>query len=101
MPERMNPKSPRPSAMTTLPSEIEIELGLDEADDDEAIRRKAARRLGCELDDVPRLALRKRSIDARHGKVVFRLLLERDPAPREMGAPHPVDVDRLGRVIVV
>lgn len=101
MPERMNPKSLRPSAMTTLPSEIEIELGLDEADDDEAIRRKAARRLGCELDDVPRLALRKRSIDARHGKVVFRLLLERDPAPREMGAPHPVDVDRLNRVIVI
>jgi len=87
--------------MIMLPPEIEIELALDEADDDEAVRRKAARRVGCEPGDLPGLTLRKRSIDARHGRVVFRLLLEVDPQPREIGAPHPVDVDRLGRVIVV
>lgn len=87
--------------MTTLPSEIEIELGLDESADEETVRRKAARRIGVEPADLPRLALRKRSIDARHGRVVFRLLLELNPEPRELGAPHPVDVDRLGRVIVV
>ena len=87
--------------MTLLPPEVEIELGLDEADDDETIRRKAARRIGVSPSDLARLTLRKRSIDARRGRVVFRLLLEVDPEPHELGTPHPVDVDRLGRVIVV
>ncbi len=87
--------------MTMLPSEIEIELGLDEADDDEAIRRKAARRIGVSPADLVGLTLRKRSIDARRGRVVFRLLLELDPELRDLGTPHPVDVDRLGRVIIV
>jgi len=84
-----------------LPSEIEIKVGLDEADDDEAIREKAARALGVAVTDLPELALRKRSIDARHGRVVFRLLLEVEPEPLDLGAPHPIDVDSLGRVIVV
>ena len=84
-----------------LPPEVEIELGLDEADDDETIRRKAARRIGVSPADLAGLTLRKRSIDARRGRVVFRLLLEVDPEPHELGTPHPVDVDRLGRVIVV
>jgi uncharacterized FAD-dependent dehydrogenase len=84
-----------------IPSEIEIQLGLDEADDTEAIRNKAARNLGIAESDLPELALRKRSIDARHGRVVFRLLLEVDPEPLDLGSPHPIDVDRLGRVLVI
>ena len=98
---RRGPKSFRVLVMTMLPPEIEIELTLDEADDDEAVRRKAARQIGYEPGDLPELTLRKKSIDARHGRVVFRLLLEVAPEPRELGAPHPVDVDRLDRVIVV
>jgi uncharacterized FAD-dependent dehydrogenase len=84
-----------------MPAEIEIELGLDEADDEESVRRKAARKVGVAVEDLPEIALRKRSIDARHGKVVFRLLFEVAPEPHALGAPEPVDVDRLGRVLVV
>jgi uncharacterized protein len=87
--------------MSALPSEIEIELGLDEADDEATLRRKAARKVGVAVEDLPEVALRKRSIDARHGRVVFRLVLEVAPEPTELGAPHPVDVDRLGRVVVI
>ena len=82
-----------------LPAEIEIELGLEEADDDAAIRLKAARRVGVDVSDLPELGLRKRSIDARHGRVKFRLLLEVDPEPLDLGAPHPIDVDQGRRVI--
>ena len=92
---------PRSHPSTMIPSEIEIELGLDEPDDDDAVRRNAARRIGVQPEDLPELALRKRSIDARHGRVVLRLLLEVAPEPRERGTPHPVDVDRSSRVIVV
>jgi len=87
--------------MPTLPSEIEIELGLDEAEDAEALRRKAARKVGVDVAELPELALRKRSIDARQGKVVFRLLLEVAPEPVDLGAPHPIDVDQLGRVLII
>lgn len=87
--------------MPILPSEIEIELSLDEADEDGAVRRKAARKVGIDVSELPELALRKRSIDARRGRVVFRLLLEVDPEPVDLGAPHPTDVDRLARVVVI
>jgi uncharacterized protein len=87
--------------MRDLPSEIEVELGLDEPDDDASLRAKAAATLGISQADLPPLGLRKRSIDARRGRVVFRLLLELAPEPRDLGAPHPIDVDTLGRVIIV
>ena len=87
--------------MQRIPPEIEIELGLDEADDDEAVRRKAARKAGVDVSELPELALRKRSIDARRGRVVFRLLLEVAPEPLDLGAPHPADVDRLARVVII
>lgn len=87
--------------MPSHPHEIEVALGLDEPDDDEAVRRKAARALGVPLEELPELSLRKRSIDARHGRIVFRLVLEVAPEPHELAAPHPVDVDALGRVVIV
>ena len=87
--------------MRQLPPEIEIELGLDEADDDASVRRKAARAVGVDVSELPELALRKRSIDARRGRVVFRLLLEVDPEPLDLGSPHPIDVDRHARVVII
>jgi len=87
--------------MRFLPSEIEIELGLDEPDDEPAVRAKAAHKVGVAPEDLPEIALRKRSIDARHGRVLFRLLFEVAPDPHELGTPHPVDVDGLGRVVII
>lgn len=65
-----------------LPEELAIELGLDEADDPEALRHKAARALGVAPSSLPELEVKKRSLDARHGKVRFRVVLAaRDATP--------------------
>jgi uncharacterized protein len=85
----------------SLPAEITLAIGLDEPTDDAHLRARVARQLGTGVEDLPPLALRKRSIDARRGKVRFHLLLELDPAPApELGAPHPREVNG-SRVIIV
>jgi uncharacterized FAD-dependent dehydrogenase len=59
--------------MTTLKSdfEIELKLELDEPDDAAALARHVARQTGVSIDDLPELEVKKRAIDARHGKVRF------------------------------
>jgi len=52
-----------------------VELGLDEPDDPLALSRKLASQLGVSPDALPPLELRKRSIDARRGRVKFHLVL--------------------------
>jgi uncharacterized protein len=88
-------------ATPELVDEIAIELGLDEADDREAVRRRAASALGVSVGSLPELELLKRSLDARRGRVRFRLLLalgkrERasfgGPPLREVGPPRVVIV---------
>lgn len=82
--------------------EIDIDLGLDEPDNEAALRAKVAQRLGCAVDALPPLELKKRAIDARRGRVRFHLTLaprEVDPPP--LGAPEPREVDRHGRVVVI
>jgi uncharacterized FAD-dependent dehydrogenase len=84
-----------------LPSEVSFELGLDEADDESALRERVARELGVKPDDLPSMTVERRSLDARRGRVRFQLLVslgeKRDPAaiggepPREVG-PHEVVV---------
>ncbi|MGC4086309.1 MAG: hypothetical protein QM756_00145 [Polyangiaceae bacterium] len=81
--------------------ELELELGLDEADDAEALRRAAARRLRVAPESLPQIVLRKRSIDARRGGVRFHLLvgfqeagavLEQARRPRELAESEAVVV---------
>ena len=48
-----------------------IELGLDEPDDAAAIARRLAAQLDVAVDALPPLEIRKRSIDARRGRVRF------------------------------
>lgn len=67
-------------------------LGLDDADDAPALRRRVARALGRPDEDVPPFVLLKRSIDARRGRVVFRLLLGLDRVPGPLGEPLPREV---------
>lgn len=52
-----------------------VELGLDEPDDPASIARHLAAQLGTSPDKLPPLELRKRSIDARRGRVRFQLLV--------------------------
>jgi uncharacterized FAD-dependent dehydrogenase len=82
--------------------EIEIDLGLDEPDDQDALRARVAARFSVPVEELPELVLKKRAIDARGGRVRFHLTI----APREesgpaLGEPTPREVDREGRVIVV
>jgi uncharacterized FAD-dependent dehydrogenase len=81
--------------------EIDIDLGLDEPDDDAALRSRVAQRLGCDPDSLPPLELKKRAIDARRGRVRFHLTMAPRGEPTPLGLPEPREVDRLGRVLIV
>jgi uncharacterized FAD-dependent dehydrogenase len=73
-----------------LPDEISLDVGLDEAQDSAALRSRVARALAVPEAELPPVALRKRSVDARKGSVRFHLLLELGAAdPPELGLPHP------------
>ena len=74
------------------PSELELVLGLDDADDPSALGIRVARALGRPLEAVPPFVLLKRSIDARRGRVVFRLLVGLDRTPGPLGEPLPREV---------
>ena len=52
-----------------LPDEVTLELGLDEPQDPQALRARVARQLRIELDALPGVVLRKRSLDCRRGRV--------------------------------
>lgn len=86
-----------------LPSEVSFELGLDEAEDEAALRERVARELGVKSDDLPAaLTVERRSLDARRGRVRFQLLVSLGEKrelgdiggerPREVGAREVVVV---------
>jgi uncharacterized protein len=84
------------------PEEVQVELGLDDADDPEALRDRVARQLGVAAADLPALALRKRSLDARRGRVRFHCVLGLGaPSPEPLGGPLPREVRGPNRVLVV
>jgi uncharacterized FAD-dependent dehydrogenase len=58
-----------------LPEEIELELGLDEASDSEALRARVGKKLGIAPGELPEPRLLRRSIDARRGSVHFHLIV--------------------------
>ncbi|HSC88789.1 MAG TPA: FAD-dependent oxidoreductase [Polyangiaceae bacterium] len=60
--------------MVSLPEQVELSVGLDDAEDDDALRQRVARQLGVGSQHLPRLRLLKRSLDARRGRVQFHLL---------------------------
>ena len=85
------------------PRRVEIALGLDEVDDPEALRRRAARALGVGPDELPTPRVARRALDARKGRVRFVVEVAFDPPPaREtLGRPWPVEVALPARVVVV
>lgn len=82
--------------------EVEIELGLDDADDTAALRDRVARKLEIPEAELPGIAIRKRSIDARHGRVRIHLMIEVGATDdRELGLPEPREVSPPARVVIV
>jgi uncharacterized FAD-dependent dehydrogenase len=84
-----------------LPPSIEVTLGLDEIENPQALRAQVARHLHRQLADVPALRVARRAIDARGGKVRFRVQVELAPAvaqthaervPREVGGTRQVAI---------
>lgn len=78
-------------------------LGLDEADDEVALKEKVARALRIAPADIPMARIARRAIDARGGRVRFRVMvsLEPPPAAETLGRPWPIEVGRPQRVVVV
>lgn len=87
------------------PADVEVMLGLDEDEDEGALRQRAAQALGLPLSAVPHARVARRAIDARGGRVRFRVTLALAPAPaaEELGRPWPIGVkaDARGPVVIV
>ena len=74
-----------------LPEEVEIELGLDEAADADALRERLGKKLGVAPSSLPEPSILRRSIDARRGSVHFHLIVGlRPPSTSEpLGGASP------------
>lgn len=87
---------------SSVPQRVEVTVGLDEPEDETALNRLVAHRLGRTTEELPPWRLLKRSLDARHGKISFHLTFALgEPAPAELGLPHPVQTKGPARVVVV
>jgi uncharacterized FAD-dependent dehydrogenase len=88
--------------MTLDPEQdFQLEVELDEADDAIAVAAKLAGLLGVARATLPPLEIRKRSIDARRGRVRFHLVVGARPtAPRALGGAPLVET-RGDPVVVV
>ncbi|HEX6276732.1 MAG TPA: hypothetical protein VFZ53_27000 [Polyangiaceae bacterium] len=84
-----------------LPSEVTLELGLDDASDPESLRRAVAVKLRVPEGELPEVALRKRSLDARRGRVRFHALVAVGAAKEPLGGAPPRDVKGEPRVVIV
>jgi uncharacterized protein len=85
----------------SLPTEVTLELGLDEASDPDSLRQRVSRLLRVPPGELPEVALRKRSLDARRGRVRFHAVVSLG-APREaLGGAPPREVTGTPRVVIV
>src|SRR5580704_16192060 len=80
--------------------DYELALELDEPDDPATLASKLASRLGVAPGSLPSLEVRKRSIDARRGRVRFHFVVgaRRADAPALGGAPL---VETAGEPVVI
>ncbi|MDQ3037947.1 MAG: FAD-binding protein [Myxococcota bacterium] len=92
-----------PRAHPAIPDEIELDLGLDEPDDPASLRARVSRMLRVPPEALPDIALRKRSIDARRGRVSFHVVLGLRPDSERLalGEPSPREVKGEPRVVIV
>ncbi|MGE0547936.1 MAG: NAD(P)/FAD-dependent oxidoreductase [Kofleriaceae bacterium] len=64
-----------------------VELGLDEPDDHATLVKRLAAQLEVPVGALPALEVRKRSIDARRGRIRFHYVLGAAPAAVTLGGP--------------
>ncbi|HMR80256.1 MAG TPA: FAD-dependent oxidoreductase, partial [Polyangiaceae bacterium] len=81
--------------------DVQIELGLDDADDAEALARAVSARLQRSPADLPQLEIKKRSLDARRGRVRFLVTVGAVQHDREIGGAAPREVRGPARVVIV
>lgn len=88
-----------------MPTPLELVLDLDGAADPAAHRRAAARLLRRPETQLTEVRVRKRSLDARHGKVAVRLQVDvycDEPAPpEELPRPNFRPVHGARRAVIV
>ncbi len=90
-----------PAAMADLPDRVTVRVGLDEADDAQALREAVARRLRRPASELPELTLLRRSIDARGRNVRFQLEVAVGVDPHSPPPPRPREVSDPGVAIVI
>src|SRR5688572_9542741 len=96
-----------------LPAEVTLEVQLDQPKEPEALRQRVARELGVDVEALPAVVLRKRSLDCRRGGVRYHYSVEIEPAAAPggfgfgitdraaLGAPHPIEVRGAPPVVIV
>ncbi len=90
------------SSSLEQPQTVELDLGLDEDESIETLRRKTAAKLKAPLQAIAELEVLKRSVDARRGRVRIRYLLAINPEERPPLGGDDLQVVRGGqRVIIV
>ncbi len=89
--------------LADLPEEVMLELGLDEAQDEAALRQLVEQKLGVAASAIPGVIVEKRSLDARRGRVRFRLQVAlSNPAARSpLGGPPLREVGQRPRIVIV
>ncbi len=85
-----------------LPEEVELELGLDEAMEADALRQRVAKKLGVSPESLPEPSILRRSVDARRGSVRFHLIVGLRPGVAEaLGGAAPREATVAGPPVVV
>ncbi|MCA9581816.1 MAG: FAD-dependent oxidoreductase, partial [Myxococcales bacterium] len=81
--------------------EVTLRLSVDEPTDDDEIRTRVAEKLEIPESELPPTRIVKRSVDARHHRVSFEVIVEvGGAAPQELGLPHPKKTRDHGIVII-
>jgi uncharacterized protein len=82
-------------------TEVELDLGLDDPDDPDTLRARAAEVLRVRPEQLPPVEVRRRAIDARRGRVRFHVTVGFVPATTTpLAEPHPRAVSGAPVIIV-
>ena len=85
-----------------LPETVTLALGLDDDDDDASLRKRVAKQLKVDSSELPHLRVLKRSVDARHKRIRFQLVIGlKKPKSSTLGTPEPKRVTSDRHALIV